>query len=145
MRLSKKADYGVRALLDLTQRYGQGPIQSADIAARQGIPEPYLDQLLTILRKAGIIKSTRGPQGGHALNRPPSNINLAEVIATLEGSIAPIGCVEDAESCPQVKDCVQREVWVTIKEATQKVLNATTIGELAERQRRSQGRGMYYI
>ena len=71
MKVSMKGDYGVRALVELAHHYGEGPVQSAAIASRQAIPEPYLDQLLTSLRRAGFIRSVRGPQGGHALIRDP--------------------------------------------------------------------------
>src|SRR3990170_2402022 len=64
MKVSMKGDYGVRALIELAHHYGEGPVQSAVIASRQGVPEPYLDQLLTALRRAGFIRSVRGPQGG---------------------------------------------------------------------------------
>ena len=81
MRISTKGDYGVRALIELSHHFGQGkPIQSAEIAARQHSPEPYLDQLLTTLRKAGFIRSVRGPQGGHALLQRPEEIRLSDVM-----------------------------------------------------------------
>ena len=74
-----RADYGARAMIDLTQHYGQGLTQSAAIAARQQIPESYLERLLTGLRRAGLIRSVRGPSGGHELARTPSAINLDQV------------------------------------------------------------------
>src|SRR4051794_22155275 len=77
VRISTKGDYGVRALVELAHHYGEGPVQSAEIAGRQGIPEPYLDQILTTMRRAGLIRSVRGPQGGHTLARPPAEIHLA--------------------------------------------------------------------
>ena len=82
MRISMKADYAVRAVVDLGHRYGQGLVQSAAIAQRQYIPEAYLDQLLTALRKAGIVRSIRGPQGGHELARPPEQITMEVVVST---------------------------------------------------------------
>src|SRR5215218_5371514 len=85
MRVSSKADYGVRALFDLALHFGQGPIQSRDIAARQGISEAYLHQVLSALGRAGVVKSTRGPLGGHELVREPSEISLWDVIVTLDG------------------------------------------------------------
>ena len=85
MRVSSRGDYGVRALFDLAQRYGQGPTQSRDIAARQGIPEAYLHQVLGALNRAGLVRSTRGPLGGHALARPPGEITLWDILAVLDG------------------------------------------------------------
>src|SRR3990172_2987174 len=81
MKVSMKGDYGVRALVELAHHFGEGPVQSAVISGRQGIPEPYLDQLLTGLRRAGFIRSVRGPQGGHALIRDPRDLRLSEASA----------------------------------------------------------------
>lgn len=145
MKISMKSDYGVRAVVDLALHYGQGLTQSADIAARQGIPEPYLDQLLTVLRKAGIVRSTRGPKGGHALAKPPAEMTLGHVIGALEGPLAPMGCVDDVRMCQQSGDCVQREVWQQVKAAMDAVLDATTIESLAKKQAARDTQPMYYI
>ena len=145
MKISMKSDYGVRAVLDLALHYGQGLTQSADIAARQGVPEPYLDQLLTVLRKAGIVRSTRGPKGGHALARLPAEVTLGEVINALEGTLSPIACVDDLHLCQQSGECVQREVWQQVKEAMDKVLDETTIESLAKRHAARESQPMYYI
>ncbi len=130
MRISTKGDYGVRALIELSHHYGEGPVQSAEIAARQRIPEPYLDQLLTTLRKAGFIRSVRGPQGGHALVRPPDEIRLSEVIRSLEGSLSPVAHLHD-----EGYQCrAAHEVWHDVEEATRKILDGVSIGDLAERE-----------
>lgn len=145
MRVSTKGDYGVRALIELAHHYGEGPTQSSEIAARQQIPEPYLDQLLTSLRRAGFIRSIRGPQGGHQLAREPGMIRLSDVIAALEGSIAPIACLEGDASCPKTNGCTQREVWEEVQKATLAILDATSIGSLAERERATAVGTRYYI
>jgi Rrf2 family protein len=146
VRVSTKGDYGVRALIELAHHFGQGPLQSAEIAARQGIPEPYLDQLLTTLRRAGFIRSVRGPQGGHALVREPENLKLSEVIAVLEGSLSPIACLDEPDGCSKPGFCPQREVWEAVRDATRKVLDDTSIGDLAAREReRSNNGGRYTI
>ena len=144
MRVPSKGDYGVRALVELAHRYGEGPVQSAEIAARQGIPEPYLDQLLTTLRRSGFIRSVRGPQGGHALIRPPSEIRLAEVIEALEGSLSPIACL-DGDECPKPGVCAQRDVWAEVRRATHEILNGVTIEDLAARERQLTVGPRYYI
>jgi Rrf2 family protein len=135
MRISTKGDYGVRALIELSHRFGQGTTQSAEIAARQHIPEPYLDQLLTSLRRAGFIRSVRGPQGGHALIRDPHELRLAEAVGALEGSLAPIACLDDPNGCRKTASCCLRPVWSEIEEATVRILNSYTIADLAERER----------
>ncbi len=145
MRVSMKADYGMRALIDLAQHYGQGATQTAEIAHRQDIPEPYLDQLLTSLRKAGFIRSRRGPQGGHVLARPPAQISMGEVLQTLEGSLSPLPCLDSPQDCSQSAGCAQRDVWVAVAQATSKILFATTIGALAERQAQREKAGAYQI
>lgn len=145
MKVSKRVDYGVRALIDLALRYGQGITHSNEIAARQSIPESYLEQLLASLRKAGFVQSKVGPQGGHALARAPEKIGLGEVIAALEGVSGTIGCVGEPNDCVRSNTCVQRDVWREIEEATQRVLNAISIGELAKRQLSREEVAMYYI
>ncbi len=144
MRISTKGDYGVRALIELAHHYGEGPIQSAEIAARQGIPEPYLDQLLTTMRRAGLIRSVRGPQGGHALLHHPSEIRLSAAIEALEGSLAPIACLESPD-CSRPGVCVQREVWERVRRATYEILESVTIEDLAQRERQIAAGPRYYI
>jgi len=85
MRLSMKTEYGVRAIVELAANAGRGALQSSEIARRQVIPGPFLDQVLMTLRRAGLVRSTRGPHGGHVLARSPEDIRLDEVIACLEG------------------------------------------------------------
>ena len=145
MRISTKGDYGVRALTELAHQYGRGPVQSSEIATRQQIPEPYLDQLLTTLRRAGFIRSVRGPQGGHALVRDPYGIRLGEVIFALEGSLAPIACLEGDTSCPKIGNCAQRDVWEQVRQATIAILDANSIGQLAEREREAATVARYSI
>src|SRR5688572_33292314 len=115
MRVSMKGDYGVRALVELAHQYGNGPVQSAVIANRQSIPEPYLDQLLTSLRRAGFIRSVRGPQGGHALIRDPHDLRLSEAVSALEGSLSPIACLDDPNGCHRNASCCLRGVWEAIE------------------------------
>ena len=146
MKVSTKGDYGVRALVELAHHYGEGPVQSAEIAARQQVPEPYLDQLLTTLRRAGFIRSVRGPQGGHALIRDPRDVPLSEVMIALEGSLAPIACVDDPEACTKSGGCVQREVWERVRDATRDILEHVSIADLAEKERQyNHNGGRYYI
>lgn len=144
MKVSMKVDYGVRILLDLAAHYGSGMVPSADIAGRQDIPEPYLEQLLANLRRAGFLISKRGPQGGHSLAKLPAEINLGEVIAALEGTTS-FRCLKQPTGCERATLCVQRDVWRQIEEASQKLLWATTIAQLAEEQKVRQEASIYYI
>ena len=146
MKVSTKGDYGVRALVELAHHYGLGPVQSAEIASRQEVPEPYLDQLLTTLRRAGFIRSVRGPQGGHALIPEPAELKLSDVMVALEGSLAPIACVDDPDACTRTGGCIQREVWERVRDATLEILESVSIGDLAEKERKQDHNGgRYYI
>jgi Rrf2 family protein len=146
MRISTKGDYGIRALIELAHHFGEvRPIQSSEIASCQNIPESYLEQLLTNLRRAGFIRSVRGPQGGHALVRDPQGLRASEVIMALEGSIMPVECLDDASACSRRGGCAQREMWKDVQAAILKVLDNATIGEMAERDRTLGYRGSRYV
>ena len=142
MKLSMKGDYGVRAVLDLAERFGQGPIPSEAIARRQVISEAYLDQLLALLRRAGLVHSVRGPRGGHQLVRRPEELTLTEVLAALEGDFLPAG-PESGGDLPTVR--VQQELWQRIRSETQRILDATTIHDLLRRQHDLTMPARYYI
>jgi Rrf2 family protein len=145
MRVSSKGDYGLRALTELAHRYGDGrPVQSAEIAARQRVPESYLEQLLTTLRRAGFIRSVRGPQGGHALIRAPRDIRVAEVVEALEGPLVPMDCLDEASNCAKSGGCAQTEMWAAVRDAVLGVLNNVTIADLAERDRTPEAAGSRY-
>lgn len=135
MRVSTRSDYGLRALIELAGHYGRGPLQSSGIALRRHIPEQYLDQLLTALRKAGFIRSVRGPAGGHELVRDPNTITVREVIEALEGSLSPVAWLDEpAEMTDHPHQCGQREIWERIREATTAILDSYTIADLLERE-----------
>ena len=131
MRISTKGDYGVRALIDLALYGGEGPVQRTEIARRAQIPESYLDHLLAQLRRDGFIHSTRGPGGGHELAHEPKDICLLHVLESLEGSLAPLACLED-ESPDH--DCGQQWVWREIYDSVRQRLSEVSIAELAERE-----------
>jgi Rrf2 family cysteine metabolism transcriptional repressor len=141
MRISTKGDYGVRALIHLCHHYGEGPIQSAEIAASRHIPEPYLDQLLTTLRKAGFIRSVRGPQGGHALIIRPEEIRLSDVIRALEGSLSPVAHLHDEG----YQSRAAHEVWHEVERVTCQILDGVTIGDLAKRELEYDREGGRYV
>ncbi len=145
MRVPMKVDYGVRALVDLAAHYGDGPVHTSDIAARQSIPEAYLDQLLTTLHKNGFIRSRRGPQGGHTLAKDPTEINLGMVVGTLEGNPPALDCLVEPQECILSDSCAQREVWRSVDEAVHHLLSSITVADLAHRQNHMAGQGMYQI
>jgi Rrf2 family protein len=138
MKLSTKGRYGLRALLDLALHQGEGLVLLKDIAQRQEISLPYLEHLITPLLAGGIIRSTRGAQGGISLLKRPQEIKLSEVIQLLEGSLAPVECVNHPEICSRSDICVTRDIWIEMKSAMNEVLDSTTLQDLVERQRQKE-------
>ena len=147
MKLSTRGRYGMRALLDLALHQGEGLVLLKDIARRQEVSLPYLEHLIAPLIVAGLVKSTRGARGGVSLLKPPSEIKLGEVVQLLEGSIAPVDCVNNPALCHRSTFCVTRDIWSEMKNAMSQVLDSTTLQDLVERQRQKgqASTGMYYI
>lgn len=146
MKLSTKGRYGMRALLDLALHQSEGLVLLKDVAQRQEVSLPYLEHLIAPLIAAGLVKSTRGARGGVLLIKSPSEIKLSEVVQLLEGSLAPVDCVNDAKLCHRSASCVTRDIWTEMKRAMNQVLDSTTLQDLVERQRqKGQTEGMYYI
>lgn len=147
MKLSTRGRYATRALLDLALYQKKEPVLLKDIAQRQQISLRYLEQLITPLITGGIVRSTRGPRGGVSLAKPPREIRLSEVIPLLEGSIAPVECVNNPEMCTRSELCVTRDIWGELKKALNGVLESITLQDLVERQKRKErsDAAMYYI
>lgn len=147
MRFSTRADYGTRALLDLAGSWGNGPTLLRKISERQQIPLLYLQRLIAPLVAGGIIRSSRGAGGGVSLAKPPNEIRLDEVIRLLEGSISPLECVDNPDTCDRSEACVLRDTWSEAGHAMSEVLESTTLQDLAERQREKAQpeNAMYYI
>jgi Rrf2 family protein len=147
VKLSTRARYGTRALLELAlHKYGE-PVALKDIAKAQQISLPYLEHLVAPLIAGGIIRSTKGPRGGISLARKPAEIKLVEIVQALEGSLAPVECVENPDVCRRAASCAARDVWSQLKDVIGKFLGAVTLQDLADRQR-SKGlkeTSMYYI
>jgi len=147
MKLSTRGRYGTRALLDLALHQGEGPVLLKDIAEREQISVRYLEHLITPLIAGGILRTTRGAKGGVSLAKPPEGIKLSEIIQLLEGSIAPVECVNSPGICSRSKSCVTRDIWGELKQAMDGILESTTLQDLVERQRRKEQpkEVMYYI
>ncbi len=147
MKISTRGRYGLRALEELALHYGEGPVLIKDIAKKQGISQYYLEQIVMVLKAAGMVKSIRGAKGGIALTRPPHEIKLGDVLQVLEGSTAPVECVDNAQSCFRSTFCVSRDVWVEMKQAIDQVLVSKTLQDLVDQHKiKEQPKpGMYYI
>src|SRR3954447_25105432 len=137
MKISTKGEYGIRAMLYIGMHSDQGPVTSHEIAQRQGIPEPYLRQILALLSKDRLIQSNRGPQGGHVLGRPAAQISLRHILVTLEGQttgidqILALPCTIDLGT----EFCAIREVFLEVKKAVERILSQMSLEELVHRQR----------
>ena len=135
MHIPIKVDYGVRALVDIALHSEGGPVQAAQIARRMAIPEPYLAQVLRALRTHNMLRSQRGPQGGHSLAMDPSEIRLSDVMACLAGAETLVACLDDTEICVHAPACAQREVWRDVARAVYDILGSTSIADLVARTR----------
>lgn len=138
MKLSTRARYGTRALLDIALNEDEKPVQLKDIAGRQNISLHYLEHIIAPLVGAGIIRSTRGARGGLQLTRRPKDIRLSEVIQLLEGATAPVDCISNPEICARADLCVTRDVWCEVKKAIDATLDSLTLEDLAEKQKRKE-------
>jgi Rrf2 family transcriptional regulator, cysteine metabolism repressor len=145
MYISSKGEYGIRALFDLAQHYGSGPVQSRDIRVRQKLDENYLNQILISLRKAGMIESIRGPQGGHRLARPPAHITVLDALLALEGPLLPTDAGRDTPPTESVDHNVVLGVWGELRAVIERYLAGITLDDLVQRKRQLAGEVMYYI
>ena len=145
MRIPMKVDYGVRALVELAMQFGEGQVQTAEIAAKQGIPEAYLEQLMATMNKFGLVRSRRGPQGGHSLGMEPAEITLSMVMNSLEGNTSPLDCISSPTDCMFADSCAQQEVWKSVEDSIQSVLTHTTLAHITQRQSYLSGLGKYQL
>jgi Rrf2 family iron-sulfur cluster assembly transcriptional regulator len=132
MRLTTKGRYAVTAMLDLALRDGNGPISLADISERQGISLSYLEQLFTKLRRAGLVKSTRGPGGGYSLSVPASDLPVAKVITAVDEKVDTTRC-GGLGNCHDDGQCLTHELWVDLSDQIYEFLNGISLGDLVER------------
>jgi len=119
-------------MIDIALHQDSSATQLKDISRRQAISAKYLDHLLSSLRKAGLIRSTRSRQTGYSLSRPAKKITLKDIVLVLEGSLAPVDCVDNPGTCPQVKTCRSRKVWGKLKKEMEKVLASVTLQDLVD-------------
>ncbi len=137
MKISTKGRYAARVMFDLALNNTGECIKVKDIAARQGISEKYLEQIISVLNKAGYVKSVRGAQGGYRLARAPEEYTIGMILRLTEGSMAPVACLEEgAEDCERCDTCETLEVWKEIYEAVTQVIDNVTIADLVEKRRK---------
>ncbi|HJO59983.1 MAG: Rrf2 family transcriptional regulator [SAR202 cluster bacterium] len=134
MHVPIKVDYGVRALVDLAIYGSDGnSLRSSEISERTAIPNAYLAQVLNSLKRAGFVKSIRGPNGGHELAVDPDTIHLNSIMEVLDSTDNLVNCMDDDNFCVHSPACAQKEIWRTVEEAIHGVLFSITVADLARR------------
>lgn len=135
MKISRKGEYALRAMIYLALNYDKGTVQIRDIAKRENIPEKFLEQILLTLKKAGLLQSRQGIGGGYSLIRPPNEISLAEVIRIIDGPLAPLSCVSQWAyvKCPEEQNCGLYSVMLDVRNAIASMLENLTFEDVCNR------------
>lgn len=132
MKLSTRTRYAVRAMIELAQTEPSKTLQLKVIAERQEISVKYLEQLMAVLRSAGLIRSVRGSKGGYILSRAASQIRLSDILHCLEGPVTTVECVEDSQSCVRAAECAARQVWIKVQRAIDEVMQSITLQDVVD-------------
>lgn len=135
MKLSRKGEYALRAMIVLGLEYGAGPIQIREIADRERIPKKFLEQILLELKRAGLVESTRGVGGGYRLIKAPGDVTVAQVVRIIDGPLAPISCVSQLAhvKCPEQESCGLYKVMKDVRDAIAGVLENVTVADICQR------------
>ncbi len=132
MRLTAKSEYGLLAAIDLACNYGKGPVSAREIASRRNIPARFLEQLLVLLRRGGIVAAVRGARGGFSLTRDPTLVTALDVVEAMEGPLTSSVCVTERESaCAHSGSCAAAPLWAQATIALRDVFATTTLASLA--------------
>jgi len=139
MRMSTRGRYGLRAMLDVALHASGRPVSLKEMAERQEISVDYLEQLLRKLRKAGLVRSARGPRGGFSLARPPDHISLWDIVSAVEPEVAPVHCVDGVvgrrtprKPCPRLRSCATHRVWAGLAREIRAYLQTRTLRDLVD-------------
>ncbi|MBQ8190015.1 MAG: RrF2 family transcriptional regulator [Lachnospiraceae bacterium] len=136
MKVSTKGRYALRLMIDLATNDDGNPIRIKDVAERQNISDKYLEQIISVLNKAGFVRSVRGPQGGYSLKKTPEDYTVGMILRLTEGSLAPVACVEEDETdCERQGDCVTYLLWRKINDAINGVVDTITLKDLVDWQK----------
>ena len=137
MRLSRRSEYGLRALVDLVRHEGSGPVALARLAERNRLPAKFLEQIMASLKHAGIVRTTLGAHGGYALAVDPTVVSIGRIIRLLDGALAPLGCVSlryyEPCSCIDEASCPLRDTMLDVRDAMLEILDNETLAQLAAR------------
>ena len=138
MRLSRRSEYGLRALVDLVRHRDDGPVALAVLAQRNRLPTKFLEQIMATLKHAGVVRTTLGAHGGYALAADPTAVSVGRVIRLLDGALAPLGCVSlryyEPCSCVDEATCPLRDVMIDVRDAMLEILDKETLADLSARE-----------
>lgn len=136
MKISTKGRYGIKAMLDLAINAQEACVSLKSIALRQEISEPYLEQIIALLRKVGLVKSVRGAQGGYILAKDVNDITVGDILRALEGSLAPVDCVieKNPYECEDSSQCVTKYIWERVRDSINQVVDSITLEDLVNKQ-----------
>jgi Rrf2 family cysteine metabolism transcriptional repressor len=139
MKISKKGEYALKAMIYLSLNYKKGPVQIKELAKKEKIPKKFLEQILLELKKAGLLDSVRGIGGGYRLIKPPDKVSLARVIRIVDGPLAPLSCVSKMAyiRCPDEKRCGLYSVMLDVRNAIAKILEGISFADVCKRTRGS--------
>jgi Rrf2 family protein len=133
VKLSTKARYGLRAVIEIARQFGGNPSKRKDVAVAQDISDSYLENILIILKNSKIIETTRGANGGYVLCRHPSEISVLEVINALEGPLNLVECIDSPESCKKSDSCCTRDIWKMMSESWKSTLGKISLQDVIEK------------
>ena len=133
MKVSTRGRYALRLMLDLAVHDDGSYTSLKEVAARQGISDKYLEQIIAAISRAGLVKSVRGAQGGYRLAEPAAAYTVGRILRVMEGSLAPVECVEEESCCERAAECATIEVWRAWKAAVDKVVDGITLEDLKNR------------
>ena len=133
MKLSMRMRYGLRAMMELAASSDGEPVQLKVIARRQAISVKYLEQLVSVLKSSGFVRSIRGAKGGYLLAKKPDEIRLNEIFVVLEGDVITTDCARDAKVCDRSCDCVARGIWTEVQRAIDGILGSITLQDMVDR------------
>ena len=140
MKISTRGRYALRMMLDMALSDSDKPVRVKEIAERQEISEKYMEQIMSVLNKAGFVRSVRGPQGGYFLTKKPEEYTVGMILRLTEGSLAPVSCIEEDEvNCERQESCVTLILWKKINDAVSEVVDHTTLQDLVDWQREKNG------
>ena len=133
MKISTRGRYALRMMLDMALTDSGKPVRVKEIAERQEISEKYMEQIMSILNKAGFVRSIRGPQGGYFLTRKPEEYTVGMILRLTEGRLSPVDCLDEGtEGCPRQEECVTFILWKQLDEAIRGVVDKVTLQDLVD-------------